>query len=319
MSATIAQQNEALVRQIAEDLEAGMPVDGRVVYDGMVTTREDALRRHDEAIITARKSAYYDPQDSIDEFLAQGPARMRLRSNLTWGLGYRVIGALRDVVYRMGEHARETGHVDKFNSFISGLADAKNSADYAETMGYAHYGSGITKACALYTVYSQWRELAIKEYGIARVKLRADDLPSLEKLADQPPVVDPSETEKMVLATRLMLEGEDAEVVDEAVRLVFRKAEEEHLNKIATNKSMAPVLKSLISELREIEGFAFHELDINTQGTLINSTLVSAKKIPTQLAKMRSVSTLDMVTAIPQLRRLQAKLEDVLSDSRFDV
>ena len=309
----------SIARQIVDDLDNGALPEGKVMYDGKVITREEAVRLNDEAVAQSRKSAYYDVQDTIDEFMAQGPAKVRLRSNIVWGMGYRVIGALRDVIYRMGEHARETNSVDGFNSFLSGLANAKISADYAEDLGYAHYGAGITKACALYTIYNQWREQAIKEYGIARYKLRGDDLPFLFDLADAPPSYDPSEAEKMVVATRMMLEGEDQAVIDEAVALVFEKAQEDHKMRVLNNANMAPALKALISELREIEGFHFHDLPIDVQGTLITSVLTSSRKIPNQLAKMKSVSTLDMVTAIPQLRRLQAKLEDVLSDSRFDV
>jgi hypothetical protein len=316
---SIEQANEALVRQIADDLDNGALPEGKVIYNGSITTRANALRSHDEAIVTARKSTTFDIQDTIDDYLVAGPARLRLRSNMLWGMGYRVIGAVRDVVYRMSEHAREVGHINKFNDYLAELNDAESSADYAEQLGYAHYGSGMNKARALFTIYSQWHDLTVQDFGKARVKIGKNELPILAELAAQPPRYDASEAEKMMVATRMMLEGEDPAVIDEAVQLVFAKASEEHKMRVLNNATMAPILERLVIEASEpIEGLQFYDLPLNTQQAIISSAANSVRKIPTQLAKMRSVSTMDMVTSIPMLKRLGAKLDDVLNDPRFE-
>lgn len=325
---TLAEELEGIA--IAEEIQeiedaekegvdvSGVNKQGKVIFEGNILSRDKVAHIVNERALEGRKSALFDLQDTIEDHLPCNQVRLRLRTNLVWGLSYRVVGAIRDVLFRMNEHARETGVVNGWNEFYAQLSEAESGANYAETMGYDAYGSGMNKAAALIGLLAEWRELAIKDAKALRSKL---ELPELYDLVSEAPTYDPSEANKMVLVTRLMLEGEPQAVIDEAVKMALDKCMEEHKQKVLNTVAMSPHMERLLTEVtgRVPKHVTFSDMPIDVQGRLIEGAVNSVKKLPQQMTKMRSVTTMDMVTAFPMIKRIEAKLNDVLADPRFDV
>lgn len=312
-------QDDLIAQEVAEEIDTtGVAKDGKVIFKGNVVSREDAARIVDERLLAGRKSALFDLQDVIEDNLPCNQVRLRLRSNLLWSLSYRIVGAVRDVLFRMNEHARETGTIAGWNEFYAQLSEAKSSTEYAEQMGYTGYSSGIGKVHALLGLYQVWREHTIKDAHQLRAKI---DTPELIDLVSEPPQYDPSEANKMVLITRLMLEGESPEVIEEAVKLTLAKCQEDHKQKVLNTVAMAPHMERVLTEcaVGAPDRLEFFNLPIELQGSIIDSALRTVKKVPQQMAKMRSVSTTDMVVAFPMIKRIEVKLNDVLADPRFEV
>lgn len=317
---TEQQAAEILARDVAEEIDmTGVAKDGKVLFEGNAMKREDVARIVDERLLAGRKSANFDVQDAIEDALPIGNIRLRLRTNILWGLAYKVIGATRDVLFRMNEEARELGNINGWNEFYAQLSEAESAAVYAEQMGYSHYGSGMAKARALLSLYSQWREIAIKEAKALRIK---NTLPEIHALVNEAPQYDPSEMEKALAVTRIVMAGQSEEVLAKALTQVTDKVRADHKARVEQAKAMAPHLEHLLtiaSEGAESEHIRFNDLPIEVQGQIIESVANSVGKIPDQLIKMRSVSMIDMVTALPLVQELRNKLLDVLSDPRFDV
>lgn len=311
-------ENNIAAKQIANELDNGALPQGKVIYDGKIMTREEAIKLNDDAVAISRIPAFLDLQDLIDDEISTGPVRMKLRTNLTWGAAYRVINAARDLVYDMSSHATNSGHVDRFNDFVVAMNDAESAAQYAYDLGYDDYASGIRKLEAMYSLYNQWRGTAIHDYTITRAKVRNNDFPDLLMLCDSPrqsstkndPVA------KLVAATEIMLEGEDKEVIEKAVSVTRLAAENKKKAQAANDRSIAPIMKRIISTLPNAD-VKFHELPLDTQASLLEALARSCGNLPEQLATMSSVSVTDVIVAMPQLRRLTKRVETILSDARF--
>ena len=308
--------NATIAREIANDLDNGAIPEGKVMFDGEIMTRAEALARHDEAVVLARKSAYFDIMDCVDDYLPAGQARLALRSNTLYGMAYRVVNAARDVMYRMEEHARETGHVDKFNDFLSNLSVAETSAAYAETMGFAHHGAGMAKLRALWSVYNAWAELVGKDARAVRAKAQ---LPDVFKIAATPPRYDTSEEEKMIAAVKIMNADASPEVMAKCLELTVEKCRANHKRKVENTIVTAPHIERILIEGANHDVMPFYELPIEVQAAVLESTVRSAEKLPEALARNSRVSVIDMVTAVPAVDRLAKKLLDVLDDPRFAV
>lgn len=316
---TEQQAAELLARDVSEEIDqTGMAKDGKVLFEGQAMKREDVAKLVDERLLAGRKAANFDPQDAIEDSMPLGPVRLRLRTNILWSLAYKVIGATRDVLFRMNEFARETGTIDGWNEFYAQLSEAESSAAYAEQMGYAHHGSGLAKARALMSLYAQWRELATKDAKMLRVK---NTLPEIYALVNEAPQYDPSELEKALYVVREVLKGQSEEVIAKAIVQVEAKVKAEHTVRVEQAKAMAPHLMSLLTIVAsaEDEHVQFSELPIEVQGGVIESVANSVKRLPDQLVKMRSVSMIDMVTSLPLIEGLKSVLLDTLNDPRFDV
>lgn len=316
---TEQQAAEILAREVAEEIDqTGMAKDGKVLFEGQAMKREDVARIVDNRLLAGRKAANFDPQDAIEDGMPLGPVRLRLRTNILWSLAYKVIGATRDVLFRMNEFARETGTIDGWNEFYAQLSEAESSAAYAEQMGYAHYGSGLAKARALMSLYAQWRELAIKDAKMLRTK---NTLPEIYSLVNEAPQYDPSELEKALYVVREVMKGQSEDVIAKALIQVEAKVKAEHTARVEQAKAMAPHLMHLlaiVADGAEGEHVRFPELPIEVQGSIIESVANSAKRLPDQLVKMRSVSMIDMVTSLPLIEGLKGVLLDALNDPRFE-
>lgn len=301
--------------EIAQELELGALPEGKVIYEGNIVTRTEALAKHEASVVLARKSAYFDIMDAVEDHLPPGQARLALRSNMLYGMAYRVVNAARDVMYRMEEHARETGHVDKFNDFLSSLSVAENSAEYAETMGFAHHGSGMAKLRAMFSLYNSWVELVGKDARAVRAKAR---LLNIFEIAATPPKYDTSEEEKMVAAVQIMNADASPEVMAKCLELTMQKCRTNHKRKVETTIMTAPHIERILHEGSNYETIHFFELPIEVQEAIIDSTLRSIEKLPEGLARNSRVSVIDMVTAVPMLDKLSKRLLEVLEDPRFN-
>lgn len=311
------QAAEILARQVNEEIDnTGVAADGKVIFEGQIVTRAEAARIHDERITAGRKSAFFDVQNVIEDNMPLGQPRLRLRTNLLYGMAYRVRAALTEIVYAMHEAAREVGHINNFNEFVADLNECKNSAQYAEDMGYAHHGAGIHKVRALLSIYNEWRDLCIKDAAQLRTKNKLPELTAVLAEEDRP---DTEAAAKLNELIKFSTEEMDAESAAEVAASMRAKADAEFKDRMAQRKNIVPLLEIILVEAMEhVEVVHFYELPIETQGVIIDSLLRSLDKLPSQLINMRSVSVVEMATTMPSVRRMKQVLNDVLSDPRFD-
>lgn len=337
------QAAEVLARQVAEQLDQGPIPQQKVIFEGKIMDRTAVAQIVDERTVASRKAAMFDVQDCIHDYLECSSARQRLLSNILYGLRYRIVGTAKQIFYGMNAAARETGHIDNFNEFLVELDVAQCSAEYAEQLGYAEFGSGMHKLKALLSVYDQWRRAAYADAeSLGMTKYQAPDL--REAIYDKPQLENDA-LAKALIMPRLELEevygksamdrvhnlvmqmqprpadvSEEAfEVYKEIVTNVRKKVAADHEADIKHAIDIAPYIERIIDEAGRVpEEVLFHQLPLDLQAALIESVDRTATKIPDQLSKDRRVSTTDMALACVALRKLRRKLADVLSDSRFE-
>lgn len=326
-NAILASIQAATNTKVASDLqgrnetrvdETGMNKNGNIIFEGQIVNRTEAQRIMTEREITARGTALFDVQDLVQDQIAANHARLVLRRNILWAINARIIGSLRDVLFGMRETAIQTGSVDNWNEFIADVSVAESASQYADDLGYAHYGSRISKARALISVAQNWYDLADKDARASRAKL---DAPSLIEMIHAPQQFDKSVADKMAMAVRLSMEDEfTEEEIAESEKFAVTKAHNDHLNRNAMNKEVGPVLERLYLVAKDgmdAEPVHFWQLPVETQASLIEAVQRSAKKLPMQLAKMNSVDTIELAMAVPQLKRLGKKLDEVLNSDKY--
>jgi hypothetical protein len=299
--------------------ETGMNKNGNIIFEGQIMHRDEVAQLMDKREITARASALFDVQDVIQDQVVANHARLVLRRNILWAINARIIGSLRDVLIGMGKTAVETGNIDNWNEFMSGISAAESSSQYAEDLGYAHYGSQMSKARALIDIAQTWTDHAARDAKAAREKL---DAPNLIEMMASPQDMDTAKADKMAIAVRLQMEDEFTEdEIKESEQFARKKAVNDHLRRQALNKEQAPILERLyhvaLEGMTRVEPVQFWQLPIETQASLTESVIRSAKKLPEQLAKMNSVDIIELSMAVPQLKRLVKKLDAVLESDKF--
>lgn len=336
------QAAEILAREVAEQLDQGIVPQGKVIFEGKIMERTAVAEIVDNRILEGRKSAYFDIQDTIQDYLGAGPARQRLRSNICFGLRYRVVAAARNVFWGMHQATREASTIDQFNEFLADLDIAENNAEYAHQLGYDEFGTGLLKVKALATIFNEWRNAARADAeALNMLNYSAPDL--YEVLEDvQEPQAD--ELSRHLMMARLEFDDEygatamvainnavmsakpcpkdcDKDVFvawSELVEVTRKRIEHDHKERVAVAKAIAPYLQTIIDEaMRVPEPIAFYQLDMQTQQALIEAVDRAAAKIPDQLARDRRIPTSDMAMACVALRKLRARLGEVLRDPRF--
>lgn len=336
------QAAEILARLVAEQLDQGPIPQSKVIFEGKIMDRTAVAEIVDSRIVEGRKSAYFDVQDAIHDYLECTSARQRLLSNILYGLRYRIVGTAKQIFYGMNAAARGVGHIDNFNEFLCDLDTAENSASYAEQLGYAEFGTGMHKLKALLSTFDQWRRAAYADAeSLGMTKYQASDL---REAIYEAPQLDNDALAKALIMPRLELEevyGKNAmdrihnlvmqmqprpadvseeafEVYKEIVTNVRKKVAAEHEDDIKHAIDIAPYVERIIDEAGRVpEDVSFHQLPLDLQAALIESVDRAATKIPDQLSKDRRVSTTDMAIACVALRKLRARLNEVLRDPRF--
>jgi hypothetical protein len=341
---TEAQANEIIARQAAEAIDQGPIQPSKVIFEGKIMNRTEVAEIIDSRVATGHKAAFFDVQDAIEDNLQCNTARQRLRNNILFGMRYRIVSQARSMFYDMGAAAREVGHIDSFNEFMCELDMAKSAASYAHDLGYDEFGSSLNKLKAMVSVYEKWRTAAFAD--AENMGLTEFTVPQIRDAIAEPPMVDKEELAKALIVPRFELDEEFGEVamkrIDNAVMLdmempvganpdafnawadvvaIVRKSiDDRRAEKLKQAKVIAPYIERIIDEASRVpEDIEFYQLDLATQKALIESVLRSASKIPDQLTKDRRVSATDMALMCVQLRRLRTKLNDVLSDARFNI
>lgn len=309
-----------IARAVAEEIDCtGVAKDGKVIFEGEIMDRADVAKIVDERDIAARKSALFDVQDTIQDTVVANSARLVLRRNIMWSINARIIGALRDVVFGMRESSLQGGGIDSWNDWLADLAESEVNTQFAEGLGYAQYGTGMNKARALISVAQTWYDAADRDARATRTKLEA---PNIFEMMQQPTPFDQSVADKMALAVRLQMEGESTEEeILVAEKFAVDKCKNDHLARQALNKELGPILEKLYVQAKagSHDDVQFWQLPYDQQAGLIEAVVRSAKKLPTQLAKMRGVDMIEMALAVPQLKKLEKALLTVLQDNRFNV
>ena len=310
-----------IARAVAEEIDGtGVATNGKVIFEGVIMERSEVAKIVDAREIEARKSSLFDVQDKIQDIVVANHARLVLRRNILWSINARIIGALRDVVFGMRESSLQGGGIDSWNDWLADLADSEANAEYAEGLGYASYGSGMNKARALISVAQGWYDAADRDARATRTKL---DAPSIVEMMSLPTPFDQSVADKMALAVRLQMDGDEftEEEIVAAEKFAVDKAKQDHLDRQALNKELGPVLEKLYVQAKSTarEHVEFWQLPYDQQAGLIEAVVRSAKKLPVQLAKMRGVDLVEMALAVPQLKKLEKALLVVLQDNRFNV
>lgn len=279
-------------------------------------SRAEAAARHDAEIIAAKPS-YYDPIDDITTILPPGQVRLRLLSNLLYGQGYRVVNAAKNILFGMHEHARDTGNVDSFNTFLAFFSECETNAQYAVDLGYDHHSTGVHKLRAQISLFNQWRDVCYAEAKAIGTKFTP---PELHALLNEAPKYDASEVEKATTIATLTAKeiGASFEDTQQMRAIAAQKAAEDHKAKVVQTKVIAPHLERIVVECGDVDTIQFYELPLADQAAIIRSASKSAAKMPSMLIKMKSVTTMDCIISVPLLQSLQRKLDDVLSDARFD-
>lgn len=311
------QAAEILARQVAEDLDVGNVPAGKVIFEGQIMDRTIVAKIIDERVVKHNSNALFDLYHSIDDHIEAGPVRVRLKTNLFWGLTARVIGAARNVMYDMPRIARECGHIDSFNEYLTSISAAQFSSDYTEIMGYAHNSSGMNRLRALGGVLSDQRQRILAE-AVAQGVPTKNLLPDIFEMAKQEPEIDGETMAKAMLVAEVMNEGGTEEDLVEAKALVTAKLQEDLKRKRDNAVIELPLLQRLLSDvIAEHKETSFHELDNETQAALIAGAIRTLQKLPEALTKARSISVTDLMMALPQIKRLRARLSEVASDPRF--
>lgn len=319
-----AKTNDKVKADLADRIEdrvdeTGMNKNGKIIFEGQIMHRDDVAKLMDEREIAARGTALFDVQDLIQDQIVANHARLVLRRNILWAVNARIIGTLRDVLIGMGKTAVETGTIDNWNEFISGLSASEDSWQYAEDLGYAHYGSQMSKARALISVAQTWYDHATRDAKACRQKL---DAPSIVEMMSSVQEMDGAVADKLAIAVRLQMEGEFTdEEIAESEAFARKKAVADHLRRQAMNKEQAPILERLyhvaLEGISRDDPVQFYQLPLEAQASLVESVIRSAKKLPQQLAKMSSVDVIELSMAVPQLKRLTKKLDEILASEKF--
>ena len=293
----------------------------KVILGGVVRNRDEALAEIDAQIIENRGITYYDPQDDIESCIASGHVRARLRANIVWSIKARVAGAIRNVVYSMNEHARDTGHIDNLNEFCQSMADAHSSAEYAETLGYAHHGSGMARISALMHIARDWEEHAERDARANGIRYQTKELSTF--LVDKP-VFDGESLAKDLALQMFMLEAElerkpDAEEIESVTKLTTQAHQRRHESRLKAHGEILPLCMQVLTEAqsRYVESVGFWDLPIDDQRALIEAVQRSAPKVPAQLTGDRKVTIVELTMGYTAMKRLGARLIEVLDNSKF--
>lgn len=338
-----AQAAEILARMVAEQLDQGPIPPNKVIFEGNVMDRTEAAALVDARIIASRKAAMFDVQDTIQDYMSLSRARQRLRSNILFGLRYRIVNAAKNIFFGMNAAARETGHMDNFNEFLAELDAAEQAAQYAEELGYAEFGVGMRKIKALLSIYEQWGRAAYAD--AEALGLGTWSCPTLRDAIHEEPQQMPDALERELAIVRIeydemygettmgrihsaVLRGEtdhgdlDKEAFEgwkEVVRLARESTLANYDAKVGMAHKVAPYVERIIVEAGRVpEQVEFFQLAPQTQQALIESVDRAAAKLPDQLKNDRYISTSDLLMHCVEIRKLRRKLAEVLSDPRFE-
>lgn len=297
--------------------------EGKVIFEGNVRDRTEVAAELDKRQIINHGTAYLDPQDIISDTLPSSAARAAFTSSIVWTITGKIVNATTNVYYSMRDAAKAVGNIDNHNEFAAAIAEKQANEQFVKGLGYDEYAQGLSAIGAYDALRQQWISVAESAGRSAGVKFTPPELMDSrgsKGMMEQPPQFDDATWEKEKFAVRFV--GQATGLTEDEIGATLvgakKRQADEYASRVKAHSAIVPALRAIYhAATTSTKDIHFWQLSIDQQRSLLESIQRSAVKAQQSWVTRRDIPITDYIMALPQLKMLVARLEEVLTSSKF--
>lgn len=314
--------------------------EGKLIFEGKIATRTDAIAEITARQIAQRGTAYYDLIPELKDLLTTPMLRARVLSSMAWTLDVNIINTARSVFYDTYKDVTETQSIDGMSDFISAMSEMRANENYMEDLGFELNTGRLQSLTMMLHLSREWHDAAESAAVDANMKYSAKTFAEL-LASEKPQQVDTlSRTKIRALVRAMVLGDEEAEFVDqceadnvldqprylellaqltEAETLMIKKQEEDYRQMFEQRQKVSPAVERIIQygSYRDCDDANFWQLAVDTQYRLIQSASRTVQRVMQDLASYKSIPMVEYLVIIKESKAAIKALNEVLASPKF--
>jgi hypothetical protein len=238
---------------------------------------------------------FYDLLEHVDSLLMSGELKARTFGSLAWKLDTMIVNTARAVFKAMRTEALATGSLDAYAEFVNRIKEMTTSADHTVEVGFEDTGL-FNQLTAMLNQRKFWHDAAQKHS--TRTNYQPKTLVELI-VSEEVQKVDGQTREKLAIEAEFMAPGDAARQAIELDGLVSLQASQ-FQTWFESKQKTTPAILRIIEIATQKAVFVyddecppFHELPIQLQRQLIESTMNSVERTCSNLCSDKRVTTND--------------------------